>query len=625
MMRKESGRLAIAALGPAIAWLLVAAPCAAGILTTKHNLSASGPGPIKASGETQVCVFCHIPHNAHPAVPLWGHASSPATYTIYTSATLQGSAGQPNGSSKLCLACHDGAVAVGAVVPSYAYPAGSSIAMTGAGPGGEIPAGPTSLGTNLSDDHPVSLLPATGAAADPEIVTGLPGDSAVQYDRSGQVQCTSCHNPHDNPNGNFLVLPQVAGGFGSQLCLACHAKFNWGRSSHRVSDKVHAGRPVKAQACAACHQVHTAAVPESLLLSGEEGLCNSCHDGSASVVPAIKNVAGEFAFPYKHPTDMVSGKHEAAETFLDLTDPAKRHAECVDCHNPHNAQTGTHNPSGTHVPGSSKIGAVLIGAWGMKPIYGTTPWSDPVSWEKVVFTNNTDPDMLEAYLCFKCHKELARDFNPNNPSYHAVVGDSKADPAYAGSYVNGWSPSSRMSCTDCHTSSNPAVKGPHGSSFAENAHALPGSDTIVTDPIIAFADYLRGGGHGPSLGRHWTNRGTGGTLDAYGNPRSSDNDLCFHCHNRRVYGHPTDNSYLYGITTTGYRGPYDPGENLHLGHVRGKACTTCHVVHGSNKPHLLSFAGDSFALNSRLNVYSPFPDGGGWSYQKCHGGSYTGC
>ena len=36
----------------------------AGIKGTKHDLSVSGAGTIKALHETQTCIFCHTPHNA---------------------------------------------------------------------------------------------------------------------------------------------------------------------------------------------------------------------------------------------------------------------------------------------------------------------------------------------------------------------------------------------------------------------------------------------------------------------------------------------------------------------------------------------------------------------------------
>ena len=42
-----------------------------GIIHTKHNLSITGPGEIKALTEDRICVFCHTPHNAAPRTPLW--------------------------------------------------------------------------------------------------------------------------------------------------------------------------------------------------------------------------------------------------------------------------------------------------------------------------------------------------------------------------------------------------------------------------------------------------------------------------------------------------------------------------------------------------------------------------
>lgn len=624
MTSRRSSSLILTSL--AILLVCLAAPARAGIWTTKHNLSSGGSGTIKSTTETRVCVFCHVPHNSQPATPLWGHKVNTASYTIYTSSTIQGSTGQPNGSSKLCLGCHDGAVAVGAVVPSYRYPAGSpAISMAGTATGGVLPPSPRVLGTDLSNDHPVSLTPASGAGADPEIVTALPVESRVQYDQAGRVQCTSCHDPHDNTNGKFLVQPNLIAGFGSQLCLPCHAKADWTLSSHRNSTKVYGSLLVKEQGCTICHKPHSAPVATRLVAGSEEGLCNNCHNGSASVTPAIKNIAGEFLLPYKHPTDTIAAKHDPAETDPALNDPLQRHAECADCHNPHGASPGT------HTQGSSRVGAVLVGAWGLKPIYSAIPMSEPVSWQKVVFTNTTDADMLEAYLCFKCHKSLAKFFNPNNPSYHAAVGSSKADTAYTVPYINGWTPTSRMTCTDCHTSSNGSIKGPHGSSYAENAHPRLPDWTIISDPAILFADYIRGGGHGNS-GSHWTVRGTGGTQDGYGVARNSDNDLCFRCHDRRVYGHATDTTFKNDPTSTGYRGPVDTwfnSTNWHLTHMKGKACTTCHQVHGSNKPHLLATDSDSFALNARLSGYyitpASVPPGGTWNYIACHGGSYTGC
>ena len=66
----------------------------------------------------QICVVCHAPHNvATPVIPpLWNHDLSTATYTVYSSPTLDaGPLGPPTGSTKLCLSCHDGTVALGEI------------------------------------------------------------------------------------------------------------------------------------------------------------------------------------------------------------------------------------------------------------------------------------------------------------------------------------------------------------------------------------------------------------------------------------------------------------------------------------------------------------------------------
>src|SRR6185503_13726252 len=55
--------------------------CADTILASKHDLSSTGPGTIKATAESDVCGFCHTPHRGTGETPLWNHAASTATYT----------------------------------------------------------------------------------------------------------------------------------------------------------------------------------------------------------------------------------------------------------------------------------------------------------------------------------------------------------------------------------------------------------------------------------------------------------------------------------------------------------------------------------------------------------------
>jgi predicted CXXCH cytochrome family protein len=177
------------------------------IIGTKHDLSGKG------WGSDQACVFCHTPHNAKTGVqgaPLWNHEVTTATFTTYSSDTLQATVATPDGSSKLCLSCHDGTVAV----DSFGTRTGANT-MTGN----------AMVGTDLSNDHPISftydaaLATADGGLTSPFSTQWVDtGKTLPLY--NGKMQCASCHNVHNDQYGNFLRM----GNAGSALCLKCHQK-----------------------------------------------------------------------------------------------------------------------------------------------------------------------------------------------------------------------------------------------------------------------------------------------------------------------------------------------------------------------------------------------------------------
>lgn len=142
--------------------------------SNKHNLSATGPGPVKTAATTEICIFCHTPHNSSVVTPLWNQAMSSASYSTYASSTMAATVGVPQGSSKLCLSCHDGTVALGNTASAGQIPMQGLI-------GGRL-AGASSLGSNLGDDHPISFVPATGT----QVVNPPPG-SPVALDTNGKV------------------------------------------------------------------------------------------------------------------------------------------------------------------------------------------------------------------------------------------------------------------------------------------------------------------------------------------------------------------------------------------------------------------------------------------------------
>jgi len=182
-----------------------------------HDFSVTG------WAEGELCLPCHTPHFSNQIVddaPLWNHAVTTATFTTYTSPTLNAAVAPPTNNSQLCLSCHDGTVAL----DSYGGVTGAT----------NISARAT-IGTNIGDDHPVAFVYDSAlAAADGELV-----DPAVDGDTNpdtvgvagpylplfgGQMECSTCHDVHngqqakDNPQ--LLLLPKA----GSQLCLNCHKK-----------------------------------------------------------------------------------------------------------------------------------------------------------------------------------------------------------------------------------------------------------------------------------------------------------------------------------------------------------------------------------------------------------------
>jgi predicted CXXCH cytochrome family protein len=187
------------------------------ILDTPHNLSVSGKGTIKSLTETRVCVFCHSSHNASDEGPLWNHETTPSHFRTYDRSTMVGNAEAPNGATKLCLSCHDGTVAVGAVRSM-----GRTVAMANVGPSGEIPSSRKSnLGTDLAGTHPVSIKFQQRTAAQRQNLTWPPFDpeNEVGVDANGYVQCTSCHDPHGSRSEKYPFWRKESF---SQVCQACH-------------------------------------------------------------------------------------------------------------------------------------------------------------------------------------------------------------------------------------------------------------------------------------------------------------------------------------------------------------------------------------------------------------------
>jgi len=292
----------------------------ASVVGSKHDLSVGGGSSFKAVSEKNSCVFCHTPHHSNGEQPLWNHAmSSVSNYVVYSSARLTNlnvNVPQPNGSSRLCLSCHDGTVALGNITSGAAQ-----IEMQGGTT--TLPLGnPNNLGTDLSQDHPVSFIYDSDLAARDADVNDPAGLSTpvVKMDPLHRLQCNSCHNPHDDQYGNFLVMDNT----GSALCLVCHKENSWGSSAHAVSAaptpaaivaKLAASSgslakvkttSIAANGCENCHTSHRAQSSSHLLLSRmPEENCFDCHNG----ITSKKNLAADFQKPSVHPITLNRDAH----------------------------------------------------------------------------------------------------------------------------------------------------------------------------------------------------------------------------------------------------------------------------------------------------------------------------
>lgn len=183
-----------------------------GITGSAHDFSGQG------WGTTEICEPCHTPHNADASIadaPLWNHQTTTTVFTLYSSSTLTTTTlTQPDASSKLCLSCHDGTVALEN--------------FGGVTTGTHFISGGNNLGTTLANDHPVSftyntaLATADGGLFDPAThITALGGTIANDLLIGDKLQCASCHDVHNSYNLSSLLKIDNNG---SALCLTCHDK-----------------------------------------------------------------------------------------------------------------------------------------------------------------------------------------------------------------------------------------------------------------------------------------------------------------------------------------------------------------------------------------------------------------
>lgn len=212
-------------------FLVVACSVAA---TSAHATIKNTPHDLSNSVQTEVCIFCHIPHNSNPTVtPLWNkQVLDTSVFTFYTSGTrtVKPSGTVPGPMSLACLTCHitknpDGSVNAHTFINDNGLGLGDFTSCGHCHPGGTgVPTPQFMVGPDLMNDHPISIpYPVSNAKfnAPPNVDRGwYTGISDKVRLFGGRVECPSCHDPHDNTNGFFLSRNNSK----SALCLTCHDK-----------------------------------------------------------------------------------------------------------------------------------------------------------------------------------------------------------------------------------------------------------------------------------------------------------------------------------------------------------------------------------------------------------------
>ena len=281
-----------------------------------------------------------------------------------------------------------------------------------------------------------------------------------------------------------------------------------------------------------------------------------------------------------------------------------RHVECEDCHNPHHSARGEGNPP--------MVQPEMVRVSGVEPV-----WTGPGAPDAFTWMSETD---REYQLCFKCHssfatlpdylpdgwngvsnvanglrkltssnplqvsdgRDLAREFNPFQVSYHPLATMGRNQNIAPDSFVAGWSQTSLVYCSDCHNNANEATEGsgPHGS---PRLHILDGQanySTVVLD----------------------------------GSPRVSDQELCFKCHNYQTYVTGQNESTHFKL------------HDKHMDNNWGTTCYTCHDSHGSEQLHLInldvSVATPLNGRDSQTAWYYDSASGKAGCYVDCHGDTH---
>ncbi len=369
----------------------------------------------------------------------------------------------------------------------------------------------------------------------------------------------------------------------------------------------HTDETLTADSCGACHRMHTGQGNSVRENRPEEANCFACHSSAGpgtNVQDAFSNIINSATRYYSHPVNSTNNTHYLGESSNSSFGSSNRHIECEDCHEPHDAVRGNAEAPALHPE--------MTGMSGVDPVWNGS--GGPSSYNWLISSTR------EYQVCFKCHssfttlptyapdgwngtayvanglrkltssntqqvmdsRDMAKEFNPFQTSFHPIAAQGRNTDIPADSFVNGWSQSSLVYCSDCHTNAdqNAGGVGPHGS------------------PRL----HLLGGGSNYS------------TVMQNGARRVPSTQICFNCHNYSTYVTGQNQSTNF------------PLHEKHMDNDWGTTCYTCHDSHGSEQRHLINIDASAATFLAGRNsqtawYYDPVTQKAG-CFVSCHGDSH---
>jgi predicted CXXCH cytochrome family protein len=601
----------------------------------QHQLTVGSGSPV--TGADAGCQYCHASHSGFATgTALWNQKLATTVYVPYASSTYhqKGNPQPPVGTdSSLCLSCHDGTVAVGQTI---AY---GPMIMNGTMNGTDLVGALDSSNQHpLQPQHPFSLALPLQDSLDlyTGVVQGHTQDAAVSLPK-GNVECTSCHDPHvqnkDQVSTMFLVRDSSKG----QLCQACHDPNRpaggtgagqwqknplalWTNSIHAQASNTVAANAnvgdystVAQNACISCHMPHNAPGPTRLTRQTNELDCVNCHSGGANLSPAAPNVFAEYtkAGNVGHPFPQGTNTHDAAEDLIGVNVVLNnnRHATCVDCHQPHStyavstfAQPPAIRVSQTGIAGVSADGTTIV-----------------------------NPAVNQYENCLRCH---------GNSSGKAV------NPIFGYLPVRAVAPADALNMI------------PQFASAATSAHPVmyPSSGAGLPQPTLLSNMWnLNGTTQGRSLGsqifctdchNNDDSRESGGNSPngPHGSKYSHILERQYPFNQAPAPGQPIPTQYLYPNPDLSPTGTYalcakchdltklDLSWNRHLMHVNsGFSCSVCHTAHGMGATsatisgqRLVNFDVNVVAPSGSTPITYAYNGGADTCTLTCHGQSHVG-